>query len=94
MGALDFFDDGGDRRRGARPLLVREGSRGVIVNSMFFRVLCVVWLGQLSSACVSVPVCPSVCFPYQVIRILIIKKKVQTSVISPFNEKIERTEMD
>ena len=48
MGALDFFDDGGDRRRGARPLLVREGSRGVIVNSMFFRVLCVVWLGQLS----------------------------------------------
>ena len=47
-GALVFFDDGGDRRREARPLVVREGSRGVVVIFLFFRVLCVVWLGQLS----------------------------------------------
>ena len=30
-GALVFFDGGGDRRREARPLVVREGSRGVVV---------------------------------------------------------------
>ena len=47
-GALVFFDGGGDRRREARSLMVREGSRGVVVFFLFFRVLCVVWLGQLS----------------------------------------------
>ena len=47
-GALVFFDGGGDRRREARSLVVREGSRGVVVIFLFFRVFCVVWLGQLS----------------------------------------------
>ena len=47
MGALDFFDGCGDRRREARPQ-VRDGSKGVDVNFLFFKVLCVVWLGQLS----------------------------------------------
>ena len=35
MGALDFFDGCGDRRREARPLVVREGSRGVVVIFLF-----------------------------------------------------------
>ena len=46
-GALVFFDGGGDRRREARPQ-VRDGSKGVDVNFLFFKVLCVVRLGQLS----------------------------------------------
>ena len=34
-GALVFFDGGGDRRREARPLVVREGYRGVVVIFLF-----------------------------------------------------------
>ena len=34
-GALVFFDGGGDWRREARPLVVREGSRGVVVIFLF-----------------------------------------------------------
>ena len=34
-GALVFFDGGGDRRREARPLVVREGFKGVVVIFLF-----------------------------------------------------------
>ncbi|PUZ77620.1 hypothetical protein GQ55_1G388100 [Panicum hallii var. hallii] len=43
-----FFSGDDDRRRGGRSLVAREGSRGFSVISLLFRVLCEVWLKQLS----------------------------------------------
>jgi hypothetical protein len=42
-----FFFGSGGRRRGGRPLVDREGSRGMDVMFFFLRVLRGVWLGQL-----------------------------------------------
>ena len=46
---LIVFFGGGDRRRGRRVSVVREGSRDSDVILLFIRVLCEVWLAQLSS---------------------------------------------
>jgi hypothetical protein len=42
-----FFTDIAGRRRGGRWLVVREGSRDLVVFFILFRVLCELWLTQL-----------------------------------------------
>jgi len=46
---LAVFFGGGGRRQGRRESVVREGSRDSDVILLFIRVLCEVWLAQLSS---------------------------------------------
>jgi hypothetical protein len=61
LGDVLFFDGVGRRRGGRQRWRIHEGSRGLDVIFSFLRVLCVIWLGQLSLYTCSACMCTLVC---------------------------------